>query len=261
MALIITGHFRSGTTILKKLCQAHPAIDLTNESAVFYYVNNDFPQYCKHLFYFWRRTKNYRTKNYPNPYRRIRIRVHDLLFLTRFLFWIYQYQEDRVQVSTIQAALKKIYPQAQIVGDKFPDYSRILEMLSQQEDLKIVVIYRDPRDVTSSALQMVSTNWKDMWWVGYYDSAEKIAASWVSFINIMENCKGSIHKIRYEAFASNPAQTMDRLGRWLGVDPQFFPTDWVNSTSVGKYQTSLAAADLEDVLRVAGPTMAQLGYE
>ncbi len=49
MAFIITGHHRSGTSILALLCKTHPQISLTNEFGNFSAVGDPYPEYAKKI--------------------------------------------------------------------------------------------------------------------------------------------------------------------------------------------------------------------
>jgi hypothetical protein len=49
MALIISGHPRSGTTLLQQLCDDHPALGVTNELGNFTHLDRSYLAYARHL--------------------------------------------------------------------------------------------------------------------------------------------------------------------------------------------------------------------
>ncbi|MBA3562613.1 MAG: sulfotransferase [Gammaproteobacteria bacterium] len=49
MVLLIAGHPRSGTTLLRRLCNAHPDIALTHEVGTFLYLGSSYKEYRRQL--------------------------------------------------------------------------------------------------------------------------------------------------------------------------------------------------------------------
>ena len=260
MALLVTGFQRSGTTFLMQLCHAHPQISLTFETSIYQFVGYSFPHYCKRILSRWYHTKNHYLYDNTKTSRKNLIMFNNLLFVSRFLIDLNVQREGKVNHEAITATLRKKYPKALIVGDKWPAYSIILNKLAPLSGLKLLVIYRDCRDVTSSALHMVRTVWHKQKWAENRDTAEKIAAAWVKRMEIMERNAAAIYPIRYEDLINQPRETMNGVGVWLNVDPQFFPIDLVKKGSIGKYKDVLSASELKSVMDIAGPTMTKLGY-
>jgi hypothetical protein len=107
---------------------------------------------------------------------------------------------------------------------------------------------------------MVRTKWRHRLWVRQLNTAEQIALRWVRAIEIMEHHSRHLYAIRYEDLVEEPEAEMERLARWLGVDPSGFDAKSVSDSAIGKYRQGLTAAELEDVLRVAAPTLQRLAY-
>jgi hypothetical protein len=283
MALAVCGHQRSGTSLLQRLCDHHPDIIMTNEFGNFFDLDEPFSTYRRQIYKRWWRTGNRsffsphmrwgtagfseveRVTKRTNPLARAvhkPLRIHmlqNLYFVTRYLFKIPGDQRACVGVPAIEAALKCIFTGVRVVGDKHPDYVFVLDRLVQLDGLSCLVIYRDPRDMTNSVLKAYATWGK--WWGADLAIAAKIAERWVHTVELMERHADKIHTIRYEDLVTNPWPVLEALGAWLGVDPQEFRYEMIRSSSVGKHRQHLSPQELEDVIRIAGPTMERLGYK
>lgn len=260
MALTITGHPRSGTAILMHLCNDHPQITLTKEFGNFAFLGIPFPDYCYKILGRWNTVRNRWAFDMTESHRRSPAVIGNSKFMLRFLLGVGRHREKQISPQAVEASLRKIYPEAFIVGDKCPTYSLQLDKLAHLDGLKTLVIYRDCRDVTSSFLLKARTAWRRRKWIAKQNTAEKIAARWVRMINEMENCADDIQIIRYEDLVYEPQKAMKSVGHWLNVDPQLFPIDRVKRTSIGKYTNGLSSSELLAVMSIAGPTMARLGY-
>jgi hypothetical protein len=166
----------------------------------------------------------------------------------------------RVTLSAIVAEAHEAAPGALVVGDKMPPYIFMMDRLVLLPGLRRVVIYRDCRDVTSSFLRMARTRWRLRLWVRELNTAERIALRWVRAIEIMERHVEHLFAIRYEDLVGNPGSELQRLAEWLRVESSGFDAKLVSESSVGKYRQGLTAQELDDVLRVAGPTLERLKY-
>lgn len=145
-----------------------------------------------------------------------------------------------------------------IVGDKFPNYVYQLDSILKIDNLKCLVIYRDPRDVVSSTFKMVSQISQS--WTNSYSSAEKIAHRWNKAIGAMEKNIENLYCIKYEHLITQTRNVIAELSAYLDVDPAEFSLDFIHDKSIGKYKNSLTQEDLTAVINIAGPTMARLGY-
>jgi len=258
MVLLIGGHMRSGTTLLRNLCNSHPEIAITHEFNYFSGLEKTYTQHSRLLLKrLWRKTTN----------RRIRLVEHlrNYAFVARYLFKLQRHQEDHlIDVATIGSTLRSIFPKARIVGDKQPYYVFLLDKFTATNGLSCLIIFRDCRDVTSSILEKARTGWRKSPWIQKnFNTAEKVARRWVRCIELMEHHKDKIHIIRYEDLVREPSEKLERLAKWLGVDSSGFSERIIRSirnTDIGKYKTGLTDEELKTVMDIAGPTMVRLGY-
>ncbi|MBN1832240.1 MAG: sulfotransferase [Deltaproteobacteria bacterium] len=257
MLLIIGGHPRSGTTLLYHLCDNHPDIAVTLEFKNFQFVGQPYLEYSRNMIKYGMKKEEAFDSSYQwNKYKKLR----NLVFATRYLLILRRYCRKRISFEAIEMALKRMYPQSIIMGDKYPDYIFMTEKFLKADRLYRVVIYRDCRDVTSSFLRQVRTEWKDLPWINGVNTAKGIAEKWVRAIEVMGLHADKLHIIRYENLVQQPKQTMERLGEYLGIDPSGFRVRMPKAGSISKYKQGLTEEELADVMEIAGPTMARLGY-
>jgi hypothetical protein len=83
---------------------------------------------------------------------------------------------------------------------------------------------------------------------------------WVQSIEAMERHRDHLYCIRYEDLVRQPQLELNTLAGWLGVRPDGFPAHLVHDASVGKHRAGLTPVELEQVMEVAGPTLARMGY-
>jgi hypothetical protein len=182
-------------------------------------------------------------------------------FVVHYLFNILRHWQKLVSVQEIEAALKNIFPGKDIVGDKYPEYVFKLNDLAVAESLSILVICRDCRDVTSSALRTASTAWRNMPVLRKkMDTAEKVAERWVRAMELTDSRRDRLYIVRYEDLISDKERELRALGDWLGVDSKGFDAGVIRPNRTGKYKSSLSDEDVTKVMDVAGPTMAKMGY-
>jgi hypothetical protein len=268
--LIITGMARSGTTMLQQLCDSHPQMRVTKEFGNYAWIGESFPSYVAKTINRIRVINGKWRILGPSgrlPSRlteEIRIRsqnhVANVGVAARHLLRLARRRPGRVTLSALVDAAGGGAPQARIVGDKLPLYAFMLDSLIHQTELLRMVIYRDCRDVTSSFLRKVRTDWKSQAWSRNADTAQKIARRWVRAIENMEHHADRLWIVRYEDLVREPRLCMPGLAAWLDVDPSGFDARMVFDSSVGKYKQGLTAQEHDIVLEIAGPTMERLGY-
>jgi hypothetical protein len=266
--LLIGGQARSGTTLLRDLCNLHPDISLTHEFGTFMGLNEPYPAYRNEIVRLWRAQsilfcRILRTRRMNRRLWRWAISMRGHAFALRYLRTIRRYRPGPIDLPAIQATLAGLLPGAAVVGDKNPEYVHRLDKLAPTSDLACVVIYRDCRDVTSSYLKLARTTWHDKPWIRYSDTAEKIAGRWVDAVENMERHRDRIHVVRYEDLVQEPAAVLANLAEWLGLDPEGFGDQnprYVHAKNIGKHGRGLTEQEVEDVMRVAGPAMQRLGY-
>ena len=260
MILLITGHPRSGTTMLRSFCNAHPEIAVTHEFGNFLYLQRPYTDHAKMIWARWR-TVNARWE-FIDSQKPERANFHNLKFILRYLWalrWVSSPQA-KIDGHKIGLALRRLFGKPALVGDKLPQYRNRLDEFIADQDIKCLLIYRDCRDVTSSFLQKKRTEWKGREWAEKFDSAGKIAQRWVADIEKMERYDGRAFVIRYEDLVANPEQVVPALSDWLGVKAAGFNLNMLSATSIGKYKQGLSADELSEVMEVAGSTMAEFGY-
>jgi hypothetical protein len=260
MALMISGHPRSGTTLLQQLCDGHPELGVTNELGNFTHLDQSYLAYARHLFERWRRVQGGWAFDVAYADQHESLRANNLRFILRHLGYLLRRGPGRVTVRRIEAAYRISFSQARILGDKWPHYLFILDRFVDNPDLMHLVIYRDCRDVTSSFLKQVRTTWREADWVGKIDTAEKIAQRWVRGIDMMERYADKVYIIRYETLMQQPRTELNRLADRLAIDPAGFDSEMIRTTSIGKYQTGLTETELKTVMAIAGSTLACLEY-
>jgi sulfotransferase family protein len=252
VALIISGHQRSGTTLLRQLCDSHPAMRVTSEVGSFLPRLHRYRWQMRHLLE--RLGAVRRNSRFSSSHT-------NLIFVTRYLLAAYKFRRGRIDSGVVEAVLRSMYPRAQIVGDKWPGYMRCLTKLAAVDGLRLVVIYRDCRDVVGSTLKEVRTTWRGRPFVKDMDSAEKIAWRWVWAIESMERHQQRLHVIRYENLVQDPLSELERLGQWLSIDFRLFPFSIIRATSIGSHATTLSGDEVATVMDIASPTMRRLGYD
>lgn len=254
--LVIGGHIRSGTTLLRNLCNSHPEIAITNEFNYFSGLDKTFTENKRSILErLWGKTASGQALH--NHFR-------NYVFVARYLYNLRRYKDGHIiNLPAIEKALRGTFPEIRIVGDKTPSYVFLLDNFVQTNGLSNLIIFRDCRDVVSSTLQRVRTKWRTKRWTENVDTAAKVAARWVRSIEIMERNRKQVHIVRYEDLVRRPNREVERLAKMLGVDPLGFSgyvVSNIRDSSIGKFRTGLTKGEIETVVKIAGPTMAKLGY-
>jgi hypothetical protein len=253
MALIVTGHQRSGTTLLARLLNAHPEVRITGEFGNFLEIGAPRSRYIRRQLKRW-------VGIVVRGWRR-NVAIQSNRFVLQYLKRIMAAGGSGVTAEIIDQTLHELLPGAKVVCDKYPEYIWDLDVLASAPGLSTLVIYRDCRDVTSSTLVRARGDWRRMpLFVRKLDTAEKVARRWVKAIDLMEAQRDKLFMMRYEELATNPGETLGQLSAWLGIDPAGFDAQRISSRSIGKYQRGLTHAELDTVMKIAGPTMSRLGY-
>ncbi|MDQ4074889.1 MAG: sulfotransferase, partial [Chloroflexota bacterium] len=152
MAIILTGHHRSGTSILALLCNSHPDMTITNEFGNFLALGEPTATYSRFMLAHWWNKRNVPfalSQRYTNRIRGMYM-LQNLIFITRYLYAVRRQGKARVAASTVDAALRSLAPHKRVVGDKHPDYAFKLDQFANVDAVRCLFIYRDPRDLASS---------------------------------------------------------------------------------------------------------------
>jgi len=254
--LLITGHPRSGTTLLKNLCAAHPELFVTSEFSVFLALGRPFPVYWKRLRKNWYERPLLSGPNRWNFVQRLR----SGLFFYRFVAAVRSSAKPRVELAHVIQSLHQLAPHATLVGDKTPGYVFRLSDFADHPELKCVVIYRDPRDVAASAYRKATTDWKDRSFAQDYLDPAKTARSWLRAMNELERNLALCLAIRYEDLVGQPEEAIRRLGDYLGVEQAAFDISSIKPNRVGKHARRLSSQAVQQIESTAGEMMARYGY-
>lgn len=260
MALIIGGHVRSGTTLLRNLCHAHPDIAVTMEFQNFIGLGKSYRAYARQILNQWWRNRHRSFLHQGETETHWRPVLMSHLFVARYLVGLSRHRGSCIDACAVETALKTIFPTAFLVGDKMPHYVFRLSSLVEVDQLIRIIMYRDCRDVVSSALRMVRTDWRGRAFTKKYDTARKAAQTWVKAVEVMECHARKLHIIKYEDLVTAPEQEIPRLAGRLNVDSEGFPNGMIRKDSVGKHKPGLSEEQLAAVMEVAGPTLRRLGY-
>jgi hypothetical protein len=245
--LIVCGHPRSGTSMLRDVLNTHPSVMVTFERRLFQ------PQaplwvYARRL----RRPAAGWGALFPSGAGRARPRGGRWRFMLRLLRHAW-----RVRVDDAGAALASTSPGVAIVGDKWPQYIFRLDRFARERNLLRVVIYRDCRDVVQSVRAQRARRNK----LRRPDSEPgAIAAAWVRAMGALERNRERVHAIRYEDFVADPHRHLGPLGAYLGVPAGGFDVSRVGQGGVGIWRERLSPAEVDAIMRVAGETMARWSY-
>ena len=269
MVLLIGGHVRSGTSMIRELCNQHPDMTITHELGNFMAVGKPYDVYRRVMLKRWKESNVLRYRIFRSDRNNTRLRrwirsMRGHLFTYRFLKALHTYGSGPVRFENVQSALLNFFPHSRIVGDKWPDYVTCLDQIVpwiDRHNARCVIIYRDCRDVASSTLFHVRSAWKNQPWTRDADTSEKVAQRWLRAIENMELYQENIHTIQYENLVRDPKSVINNLAEYLGVDPSGFPIQMIRDANIGKYKKGLTPDELATVERIAGPTMARLGYE
>jgi hypothetical protein len=256
--VIVTGHQRSGTTLLQLLCNAHPQMVVTPEFGFYINCHLGYSGYRKTVLNRWWVTK-YRALTHGGSPGLGQV-VRNSLLVARFLIALGRHRHHWSGLTAIGDGLRQVFPGSKVVGDKYPDYIFGMDRMVGPFGPLCLVIFRDPRDVVNSTLQKVRTDWRDREFAKKMNTAEKIADRWLEAVDAMQSYSESIYIIRYEDLVSDPQTVLGQLADRLDVRRDGFPFDWVRADSLGKFKQGLSASELGCVLDRAGSKMKELGY-
>lgn len=260
MILIITGHPRSGTTMLRSFCNRHPDMAVTHEFGNFLYLQRPYGEHAKMLWARWRTVRS--RWGYTRSFKPPLTSLNNLGFTLRYLWALRRVSGGAAGIDADLAgrAMGRVFHSSAIVGDKLPQYRTRLDEFASDNNIRCLLIYRDCRDVTSSFLKKKRTDWKGSQWVEKFDSAAKIAQRWADDMAKMKAYNGRAFVIRYEDLVQKPETVVPALSQWLGVPAAGFNLKMLSADSIGKYKNGLSAAEVAEVMETAGETMAEFGY-
>jgi hypothetical protein len=274
--VFIVGCPRSGTTLLRRMIDAHRQIAITRET---------------HWI-----TKRFEKRQGVRP---------DGLVTPELLSWLLSDEkftrmgigkdelerlvagEEPVSYSTFVTGVFDLYGKGQgkrLVGDKVPGYVRRIPTLhALWPKAKLVHLIRDGRDVSLSAI-----NWSRAYKLArrystWTEDPTTTAAVWWEWqVRLGREDGGSLppqlyHEVRYEELVSRPAKTCEKLCDFLGLpydegilkfhehmpDPCFYVKQNKRRpivTGLRDWRTQMPAQDLERFEAAAGELLEALGY-
>jgi len=203
--LLVTGCYRSGTTAMAAALNRHKDIFCSNEMRVF---SKNF------LFYF---AKN--NKGIPGDDRYMDMEK-----------WL---AENKKIVTSreyfdIANICRKNEAKPKIFGDKLPAYlNSMVESLDYIKSIwevypKIILMYRDPRDVIESQVRRWSSPGAVFWTHPDPISAISSFPSWLDRMTAWSDFRNKFDidciEIRYESLLDRPVETAESLAIYLDVD-------------------------------------------
>lgn len=252
--MIITGHPRSGTTLLTSIIASHPETRVSFEFRNFF-VPKPYPDYIKRLRSDWykRRLTEGDVRDTMLNWKKT---LKSMYFYYAFRFYMREFRNQTVTLDNLRHVLYRVYSNAKIIGDKFPPYARNLDQLITHENCRLVFIYRDVRDVIPSAIRHFSDEEPSQ----TTHQIEKFATSWVEVMQKAHQYREKLHLIRYENLLANPKDELQHLGAYLNIDAEKFDSSFIRQDNKGKFKSELTNTQIQVIQKIAGQTMDLWGY-
>jgi hypothetical protein len=253
---LVTGHPRSGTTVLTRVLNTHPDIGATFELGAFMGLGTPYADYRRGL------RLGYRDRpvvgvGTGSPRAR---RWASRRFVAAFRFALWRRRESPVTLEVVTEILSGRLRRS-CVGDKLPAYVFALDELASIPCLRRVVIVRDCRSVTASTLERVRTGWSGRSWTERLDTPEKAAGNWLRALESVERNAARLHVLRYEDLVDYPRACLAEVAAYLGVAPGGFNAALIRPTDQSAARRGLEGRDLAAVEAAAGEAMRRWGYD
>lgn len=255
MILVIGAYLGSGKSLLRRLCNSHPQVEITDEFYCFFRVNVSYTEHISGLRKDWGRFPLVGERTAPA----IQKHTQNARFLMHYFLKLQEYRQGLIQAEHVELILRHIFPHATIVGDVGPRYLFYsLDHLVDSPAFLPIIIFRDCRDIAGHIISRAS---KASWMKKMLGTPQQIAEKWVHSIEIMEQYSNRAFTIQYEDLVTNPQKVMAEFGQILNVTAQGFATQTVHTNDIGNYKKWLSDEDIVTILKIAGPTMERLGYK
>lgn len=268
----IVGSGRSGTTLLRAMLEAHPDVHIPPENV----LGSVVPVYRRYSRLPWTallRVILTHFEYYPHW------ETFDLTLGPLFRKLAGHPPQER-NLAAIVDALYRAHARehktsANRWGDKTPINSIFLpELFNVFPDLQVIQVIRDGRDVVVSLMGLPE-----------YD-LHRAACQWLDYVQ-QAQAFGARHptqyfEVRYEQLIAQPGTTIEQVAAFLGIgfdermlrhhelglrlgDVEQLPHHEgvrhpIYRTAVGRWRNDLSGAQLAEVERLLGPTLARLGY-
>lgn len=252
---LVTGHPRSGTTVLTRLLDTHPEIEVTFELGAFMGLDAPYEQYRRGLRLGYR-DRPVRRVGAGNPRGRT---WASRRFVAEFRYRLWRRRGGVIALTDVADVLSRTL-RSRRVGDKLPRYVFDLDDLARRDGLDRIVILRDCRAVTASTLARVRSGWSGRAWTERIDTPSKVAANWTRAVECVERNAARLHVVRYEDLVEDPAGCARMLAAALDVDPHGFDLALVRKPDGGKLCRFLDDRDLAAVEETAGDALRRWGY-
>jgi hypothetical protein len=225
--LILTGSSRCGTTITRDILSAHPKIWLTNELRIFFDSLALGPcLYADTAEEYFTALKNKVIKGEGIEYHK---------FPPGFDFnRMVELCKAHLKEDTLEGRLEAVF--AALVGnndfewfgDKQVRPKVLLKMYESGIAYKLIVIYRDGRDVAASGARK-KRGLPPPWSNNPVENADSWALVFENFFAILEKLDPSIYvTIRFEDYILEPDKNFELIGELLGIDPNEFDKTMFN---------------------------------
>lgn len=164
--------------------------------------------------------------------------------------------------------LPALRPGATRICERTPEHATCLDLIGDvYPDARVVHIVRDGRDVARSLAAQT-------WGPGSLRAAAEEWRAHVSAARAAGARLAHYHEVRYEEMLDDPRSHVEKLFGFLGLDVcepavaealreaavPFNVDPHAPVVATGKWRTAFTADELSEVLEVAGPLLAELGY-
>jgi len=253
--LLITGHMGSGKSVLGGAIHSPPDVVILDGLRAFAAVDLRYARHLRGLRPTGKR-RVFREAGAARGFAEYLVRLRLATPPTR-----------KVNVGNVRRALAGVFPDAAVVGDAANSYLHHVERLGRHTIVKQVVVYRDGRDVAAEMKQRVGGIWRQVAqsddppsWFRSIATPGAAAAHWGESIARMEAHADQVRMVRYEDLIADPADVLNPLAEWLGIEAPSWADDYFRSDGIGVHRGILTDSEISDVEEVAGPTLARLGY-
>lgn len=213
MRLILSGSSRCGTTITRDILSEHPDIHMTNELRL-YYENLLF---IKPEQYFNFIKKAFKKSGWD--YNKLPIKIDMNNFTNKCMSVL---EKDTIE-NRILAAEKIIFNgKYKIFGDKGAKPSAIYRMNAEGIKFKLILIYRDGRDVAASGVRH-KRGLAPPWSNKAIDNAVLWAINFNNWFSVIDS--GVVKDyiiIKFEDYIDKPEYNFRKIAEFLNLNPDIF---------------------------------------
>lgn len=256
--LVVGGAMRGGTSLLQRLLDSHPAVQLmARELRALRYADLSTWAHVAAVH-----------QSFTTPFHRVRdtaFRRQVYRYLARIIRG-YGWQElvtiDRIH-DALDGALAD--PGTRFVGDKYPDYVLMYPPFIHRPRTRCIFLHRDPRDVVASILDRIHHgDWRGHRWASRYDTVEKATDYWIGIMRALgdvQRLQTNALVLRYDDLVHRAPETIAAIARHLELPADGFDASLPHTASVGRYRQRLTDRDVATIEERAASLLASWGYE